>query len=361
MKLFGRKKKSSDAEALEDKEGLLAKKPLRRRDNPASPRLRRARKKEPPKPWGRKERLILLSIIFVTAGTSFILALSARAWKLPGLPRPKAPSISIPFFSEEKIVIETREDDQIKAQDVINKFNQATINLSGVYGLYVIDLDSGFSYGVNETESFEPASLNKLPVMASMYREIELGNISLTDEYTLKNSDKIAGSGSLYGEEDGTVLTYEKLLRYMGQESDNTAVGIAKKILGQTKIDQMIDDVGMNSTVINGEEQRTTPSDIGLFFEKLWIGDIMSISHRDELLSFLTDTIYEQWLPAGIPSEVSVAHKFGREVHVVNDAGIVMTERPFVVVILSKGVVESEADEIFPELSRIVFDGQTND
>ena len=76
---------------------------------------------------------------------------------------------------------------------------------------------------------------------------------------------------------------------------------------------------------------------------------------------YLTDTIYESWVPEGIPDEIDVAHKFGRELHVVNDAGIVFAEEPFVLVIVSKGVVEREADEIFPELARLVFDVETEE
>jgi len=70
----------------------------------------------------------------------------------------------------------------------------------------------------------------------------------------------------------------------------------------------------------------------------------------------LTDTIYEEHLVKGIPEDIKVAHKYGREVHVVNDAGIVYVDNPYIVVIMTKGVIESEADEIFPELSKIIFD-----
>ncbi|MGB6839036.1 MAG: serine hydrolase, partial [Microgenomates group bacterium] len=103
------------------------------------------------------------------------------------------------------------------------------------------------------------------------------------------------------------------------------------------------------------EEQKTTPYDIGIFFQKLWQGEIVSKKYRDEILDFLTDTIYEAWISEGI-QDVRVAHKFGREVHVVNDAGIIFTDEPFVLIILSKGVVEREADEVFPELARLVYE-----
>ena len=117
--------------------------------------------------------------------------------------------------------------------------------------------------------------------------------------------------------------------------------------------------MGMDSTVVIGENQETTPRDIGIFFEKIWEGDVISKKHRDELLGFLTDTIYEEWLAAGILSTVDVAHKYGREVHVVNDAGIVFTDEPFVLVLLSQGVVEREADQVFPELAELIYEIET--
>ena len=91
------------------------------------------------------------------------------------------------------------------------------------------------------------------------------------------------------------------------------------------------------------------------YHEKLWKGEIVDTTHKDEVLNYLTDTSFESWLVAGIPEEVKVAHKYGREVNVVNDAGIVFAPKPYVVVILSKGIVEKEADENFPELSRIIY------
>jgi hypothetical protein len=39
----------------------------------------------------------------------------------------------------------------------------------------------------------------------------------------------------------------------------------------------------------------------------------------------------------------------------VNDAGIVYAEKPYIVVIVSKGVVAKEADSAFPELSKSIY------
>ena len=346
MSIF-RKPKEDDKDLADEKEGGKSLKSVKVKRKP----------KESWQPWGKKERYLVLVIFLLTVLTSGFLALSSRSWKLPGWPK-----ISLPSFKSETIIIEKNKkmttQDQ-KAQAVKKSFIETTRGLSGVYGLYVIRLDDGSDYGVFETEVFEPASLNKLPVLATLFLEVEKGNLDLETKYVLKESDKISGSGTLSSKPAGTVLTYRELARALAKQSDNTAFGILKNILGKKKIEAVIEKIGMNQTVIFGQKQKTTPKDIGLFFQKLWQGQIVSQKSRDEILNYLTDTAYEAWLTEGIPGFVRVAHKFGRELHVVNDAGIVFSERPFVLVIMSKGVVKREADTVFPNLARIVYEAET--
>jgi beta-lactamase class A len=316
------------------------------------------KRKEPPKPWGKKERLFVLAALLVTAGGSGFLALSSREWKLGGLPRIESPKIEAPFLGEEKIIIEGKQKDKNRADSVIETFNQTTANLTGVYGLYVVRLKNGFSYGVNAKETFTAASLIKLPVMAAMFAEAEKGNLELDEKYTLQAGDKVEGSGSLYGKPVGYEITYRNILQLMGKQSDNTAFRIARKTLGDATINSYMQRYGMVHTSLS--ENETTPEDVGMFFEGLWNNNIISDRHKDELLDSLTGTIYEAWLPAGLPIDVRIAHKYGREVHVINDAGIVFTSDPYVVVVMSKGIVDAEGDQVFPELSSIVYNGESS-
>jgi len=305
----------------------------------SSEKRTRKKKKSDIVPWTKKERLFVFWVLIITVFVSSILAISARSWKLPNFPR-----IKLPSFSGETIIIEGSKEGQKKANEAISLFNNKVKPLSGVYGFYVYRLGDKSSYGVNENEIFEAASLIKLPVMITMYQKDESGELDLDTTYKLLNSDKITGSGSLYYKKEGTILTYRELIELMGKQSDNTAFNVAKNIVGGEEIVRTIEDIGMSKTSF--EENETTPADIGLLFSRLWELELINEKDRDELLSYLTDTIYENWLAAGLPG-VRVAHKYGREVHVVNDAGIVFSDEPFVLVILSKGVVEREADEIF--------------
>lgn len=345
MRLFGRKKKNEDEE--EDVEEEESPKPRKRK-----PR----EKKEPAKPWGRKERILVVLFVFLTVLPSAYFALSSRSWKLPGWPRVKTPSISIPFFSNEKIVIEGNKLDVEKAENVTGKITDLTKDLSGVYGIYVIRLDKELRYGIGHNEVFQAASLIKLPIMAAMYKADEEGVLELDEIHVLRETDKVGGSGSLATQPAGYELSYREIVQRMARESDNTAQAIAINTLGRERIKEYINLFGMANTSLDTNE--TTPEDLGWFLEDLYKGRIANERNKIELLDYLTDTIYEEWITKGVDNDIRVAHKYGREVNVVNDAGIIFAERPYVLVIMSKGIIAREADNVIPEISRFVYEAE---
>ena len=127
---------------------------------------------------------------------------------------------------------------------------------------------------------------------------------------------------------------------------------IAKKIMGDEKILKVMRGVNLPESLLL--ENETTAYDIGFFWKSLWEEQHMSRETKDALLGFMTDTIYEGWISRDIPAPV--AHKYGSLTHVRNDGGVVMSQKPYILVMMSKGIVEKEADEVIPEFSRIVYD-----
>jgi beta-lactamase class A len=367
--LFRRKKKKEDEdEDDEDEDDELEdddeeeddeddKKKKRRKIKDLNPQNRRKRV-EPPKPWGKKERILVTAVLGGTVLLSFGLAAYARSWKLPGSQRIVLPEIANPF--EQKIIIENPQpspNDQKKIQDAMEKFKQESNKLSGVYGFYVIHLTDGVRYGVYEKEIFEAASLIKLPIIAGLYLNDAQGVTDIDTVYTLKNEDKVGGSGFIIGQPAGTKYTYRELAQAMAKQSDNTAFNAAKNFLGATRIHDVIDTIGMTKT--NEENNETSLEDIGRFFEKLYQGKIVSKDSADEILNNLTKTAYEDYLPKVVDPGIRVAHKYGREVHVINDAGIIYTAKPFVFVMMTKGVVEKEAEENWVRLAKIIYEAET--
>src|SRR4030042_6465036 len=302
------------------------------------PLLKKPRKKQPPK-GGRWSIVIFFLITLLAIASVYLKANLPIFWQ----------KITAPL-----IITNKQANLRFEATPVLNQIQSLTKDLRGKYGVYVYELEDKNQYGVYQNEKFPAASLMKLPVMLLFYQEVEKGKINPEAKYTLKEGDKVLGAGILPGKSVGTVYTYRQLVEYMGQYSDNTAFKVMRQILGDDKIQQTIDDLGMTKTSL--EDFETSPADIGLFFQKLYQGKIINYENRDELLEFLTKTAYEDWLPAGVPKKIKVAHKIGRDTGTFSDAGIIFTDKPYIIVIMSKEARENEANEFLPKISQTVFD-----
>jgi beta-lactamase class A len=360
MGIFGKKKKSEEDEDIKEKDSGEKEEEKRslkvKKIKDLSPENTK-RRKEPVRAWNKFDRLFLLFLLLLSAGSAFFLALSSRGYKLPNLPRLNISQIKL--FGERTIVFESENRDRKIAEEIINNFSSRTESLSGIYGFYVINIDNNFSFGVYNDEKFQAASLIQLPVMAGMYMAREDGKLNLDAKYKLRAEDKVKGSGSLYAKPVGYEVSYRELIKLIGKESDNTAFNICRKYLGDEKVQSIINLIGMKDTSLM--EDTTTPQDIGLFFQKLWNGELINSTNTNEMLLFLTDTVNEKSLAEGISENVRVAHKYGRELKIVNDGGIIYANTPYITVIMTKDIVDPEADKAFSELSKIIYEGMEND
>ena len=260
-------------------------------------------KKEPIKSWGKKERLFILSLLLITVFVSVFFSFSSGNFEIP-----KFPNFSLDnIFKGETIIIGDK-----KAEKIISEFKNKTNNLRGTYAFEVINLSTEFKFGVNQDSVMRAASLIKLPLM-------------------------------LYSQ--GKVDDFK--LEAMGKRSDNTVFKELVNKFGQDNLQKYIDSLGLKNTSL--EENLITPSEVGDIFLKLYK------DKNEKILNFLTDTIFEKWIRAGIPEDIKVSHKYAREVGVVNDAGIIYSKNPFILVIMTQGVSEIEADRAVPELAKMIY------
>lgn len=306
------------------------------------------RNKDRPK-WGWQQRIQILLFILISTLPAAVLYLSSRSWKLPSLDLNKL------FDFRGQYVFETsgRYQDSLEIE-----FRNKTNLLTGIYGYYFLDLQTGFQSAVYADRQFEAASLIKLPVMAAFWAEAEKGNIDPDTFYVLKTKDKVGGAGSLQTKPEGFEISYKDLVSLMGKQSDNTAYKIIRQQIGDEAVVKILLKAQMKNTDLS--TNKTTPADIGRFYQHLLRGLLINSQHKDMLLDSLTNTQFEEYLPSGVPEGVEVAHKYGREVHVLHDAGVVWAKRPYVIVLMSEGIIDSEAEEVFPELSRLFYDYQNS-
>ena len=228
-------------------------------------------------------------------------------------------------------------------------------DLTGDYSFYFLQLKTKASSGIKENQVFEAASVNKIPVMVSFYQQVEKGGIEEDGKYVLKKEDiQDYGSGSIRYQEPGVKYKYSDLIKLIGKESDNTASYVIINLIGQDEIQGGLDKLGFEKTSI--KENTTTSKEMGDYLNKFYENELVSEKSKDKILNSLIDTDFEDRIPQGIPENIQTAHKIGNDVQIYNDCGIILSSDPYVLCILTNGVVEEEALDIIPKISRLIWE-----
>src|SRR5262245_25587215 len=103
----------------------------------------------------------------------------------------------------------------------------------GKVALAVKHLGTGESCTLNGDEPMPTASLIKFPVMIEVYLQAAEGKVKLADPVTLREADKVPGSGILtYHFSDGANFPLRDAVRLMIAYSDNTATNLVLDKIG---------------------------------------------------------------------------------------------------------------------------------
>ncbi len=91
----------------------------------------------------------------------------------------------------------------------------------------------------------------------------------------------------------------------------------------------------------------TTPGDVLLMLERISDPRFTSEEYSREMLSFMTETSFEDRIPAALPEDVRVAHKTGTHTACFGDAAVVFGggRRYYFLVVVATGVGEAQARE----------------
>ncbi len=194
------------------------------------------------------------------------------------------------------------------------------------YGVVVFDPSTGESVGMDADATFLAASLNKLPVLMTLYRSAASGEVDLQDKITMQASDVQAyGTGVLYTYPVGYTLTLRECAELLIKESDNTAWKMLDRYLGRDYIRAELYRVGARSTEY-WLPNTTTPNDVLLMLEKISDPSYTTPDLSAEMLDVMTNTAFEDRLPQPLPEGTRVSHKIGSYGTTFSDAGLVFPQ-----------------------------------
>jgi beta-lactamase class A len=231
--------------------------------------------------------------------------------------------------------------------------------------------------------TFHAASTMKVPVMIELFQQADAGVLSLADPLSVRNEFRSIVDGSTFKLSEGAdsdkaiysaagrSLTLAQLCEAMITVSSNFATNLLIEKLGVENIRATVTRLGADGMqVLRGVEDQkafdkglnnsTTARGLLALFEKLGSGRAVGPKPDAAMIEILKRQKFNDGIPAGLPKGIAVAHKTGNITRIHHDAGIVYAKRPYVLVILIRGIQDSkQSGALMARLSRSVHRNAT--
>ncbi len=243
----------------------------------------------------------------------------------------------------------------------------------GDVGIAFETLDGRLTWTSRGDNVFHAASTMKIPVMIELFHQMHEGKVKLGDQLQVKNEFHSLVDGSVFtlkasddSETDlykavGQTRTLDQLCDLMVTVSSNFATNLLIQKLGIENIratvtslhadgmdikrgveDQKAFEKGLNNT--------TTAQGLATLLVAIANGKAVDPDSSAKMVEILERQTFNEGIPAGLPKNIRVAHKTGEITKIHHDAGIVYAERPFVIVVLVRGI------EDFKQSSALIAD-----
>lgn len=233
----------------------------------------------------------------------------------------------------------------------------------GKFGVYFEDLTFHSWFGINEREQFLPASMLKTTTVAAILMQVQEGELSLDQEVTINKDDLNYRFGDLY-EKEGNTFTIKELIEIAMIDSDNTAIkALHKYMLGERWLEARL-VMGLPIASVKQSENGTalTPKEFSSVFRSLYYSGYLNRPFSNWILMLLSETDFNNGIPAGVPRDVAVSHKIGEWASdgSVHDCGIVYAKKPYILCIMSRDTTLEEGNRVITEISKKVYDFVSN-
>lgn len=230
----------------------------------------------------------------------------------------------------------------------------------GTYAIYIKNLKTEEGYVVNGDRIFEPGSLYKLWVMGTVFEKIQKGELEedevLTQEINVLNQEFEIAPQDAELTEGEISLTIKSALEQMITISHNYSALLLTEAVGVSSIKEFLKRNGFDGSDL-GDSLKTTAKDIGLFFEKIYKGELVGEEASKEMIEILKRQKLNDGLPKHLPPEIQISHKTGDIGWFKHDGGIVFTELgDYIIVVLSESESPIGAQERIASISKAVYE-----
>jgi len=240
-------------------------------------------------------------------------------------------------------------------------------------------LDGKSQWFLRADEPFHAASTMKVAVLIGLYDQVRRGRVRLDDPLPVKNEFPSLVDGSPYSLDPnddserelylavGSTRTLAQLSDLMITVSSNLAANLLIEKLGVDNIRASVHALdaegmqvrrGVEDTKAFQQGLNNTTTARGLFqlMNALAQGRAVDRDASQQMIGILERQTFNDAIPAGLPAGTRVAHKTGEITKVQHDAAIVFAPRPFVLVILTRGLADTkDSSALMAQITRRLF------
>jgi beta-lactamase class A len=235
----------------------------------------------------------------------------------------------------------------------------------------VLVAPNGDRFEHNPDRRYRAASTVKIPLMVEVYRQIDRGERSLTDEYVVTDVDRANGSGVMLHLHSGATLNLNDLIYLMISISDNTATNVLIDYAGIDAVNATMRDLGMSNSVLGrkmkgrpaqGDEQENwaTAADYIAVVLTLLDGRAASPESCERMIAMLETQQNTHRISRFLPEVDGLrwGSKTGSVTGVTNDVGFVITDRgTLLIAVFCEDLPDQHVgEEVIGKISRAAID-----
>ncbi len=260
----------------------------------------------------------------------------------------------------------------VQLESKINSYieNQKEAQTVSDVGVYFRELNTGRWVGVNEDEQFAPASMLKVPIMITYFKQAESDPTLLDKDITYtgtvdlnaKEYFRTSTATPQYGKKYKVSLLVDRMI----VNSGNNSADMLMKNINPEIPKQVFDSLGIPEHGPNVIDYMS-PKTFSFTFRTLYNATYLNRLYSEQALEILSRSAFKQGLVGLLPFDIKVAHKFGertvelpngsvayRELH---DCGIVyITNNPYFLCVMTKGTDFDKLANFIQGLSKLVYD-----
>lgn len=232
---------------------------------------------------------------------------------------------------------------------------------------------------IQPDEPFHAASTMKVPVLIELFAQVRANKFRLDDSLPVTNEFHSIVDGSVYhldpGDDSdprvyqaiGKTMTIRELSEAMITRSSNLGTNLLIDKLGVENVRGRVHKLHADGMqVLRGVEDgkaferglNNTTTARGLMTLLLAIARAKGIDRASSraMIEILERQEFNEAIPAGLPPGIPVAHKTGEITKIHHDAAIVYAKRPFVLVLLVRGIADQkQSSALMADITRVIY------